>query len=127
MQNERGRSVIRGTFFLKRAFSLQGEVLAPELPSKRNRFSFASPSPSSGSLVLNAMPVMEYHSDALAAQNPYGVSPRLLLTALTTSNANDGEYFLWIYRFIKSMFRFFSHCGGYNFYRFCDILRTHCR
>ncbi|EYC01886.1 hypothetical protein Y032_0103g3522 [Ancylostoma ceylanicum] len=68
----------------------EGEVLAPELPSKRNRFSFASPSPSSGSLVLNTLPMMEYHSDALAAQNPYGVSPRLLLTALTTSNANDG-------------------------------------
>ncbi|ETN71308.1 hypothetical protein NECAME_14274, partial [Necator americanus] len=71
---------------------MEGEVLAPELPNGRNRFSFASPSPSSNNMVVNAMPPFEYHSDALAEQNPYGVSPRLLLTALTTSNANDGEF-----------------------------------
>ncbi|CAJ0597978.1 unnamed protein product [Cylicocyclus nassatus] len=66
------------------------EMLAPKLPSNRNRFSFATPSPSSSAIVLNPLSALEYHSETLAKENPYGVSPRLLLTALTTSNANDG-------------------------------------
>ncbi|VDO75067.1 unnamed protein product [Haemonchus placei] len=56
-----------------------------------NRFSFASASMSSTCLVSNNGTVpSEFHSASLLAENPYGVSPRLLLTALTTSNANDG-------------------------------------
>uniref|UniRef100_A0A183F3Q8 RNase III domain-containing protein n=1 Tax=Heligmosomoides polygyrus TaxID=6339 RepID=A0A183F3Q8_HELPZ len=68
----------------------QGEIIAPELPSDRNRFSFASASPSSSCMLSQQAMALDYHSESLLLQNPYGVSPRLLLTALTTSNANDG-------------------------------------
>ncbi|KAK6017361.1 hypothetical protein OSTOST_17120, partial [Ostertagia ostertagi] len=68
----------------------EGEIIAPELPSWQNRFSFASASLSSTCLVSNGTVSLDYHSESLLKENPYGVSPRLLLTALTTSNANDG-------------------------------------
>lgn len=74
---------------------IQGEIIAPELPSDRNRFSFASASPSSSCMLSQQAMALDYHSESLLLQNPYGVSPRLLLTALTTSNANDGEFIVF--------------------------------
>ncbi|KAK5975276.1 RNase III domain-containing protein, partial [Trichostrongylus colubriformis] len=68
----------------------EGGIIAPELPAWQNRFSFASASMSSTCLVSNGAASLDYHSESLLTENPYGVSPRLLLTALTTSNANDG-------------------------------------
>ncbi|WKY02864.1 hypothetical protein Q1695_016281 [Nippostrongylus brasiliensis] len=75
--------------FINRNLST-GEIIAPELPSYSNRFSFASASPSCSCLIQNGSTAPSYHAQSLLHQNPYGVSPRLLLTALTTSNANDG-------------------------------------
>ncbi|KJH42284.1 double stranded RNA binding domain protein [Dictyocaulus viviparus] len=66
----------------------EGQILAPELPSSQNRFSFASPSPSSNCIVSTESSA---HTEGTCAKNPFGVSPRLLLTALTTSNASDGN------------------------------------
>ncbi|CAI4229108.1 unnamed protein product [Auanema sp. JU1783] len=60
----------------------EGEILAPLNDFK---FSFRKPSPT-----VSRIPEEGVHGDDLMIKNPYGVSPALLLMALTTSNANDG-------------------------------------
>lgn len=74
----------RDTLLAAKAIIPKGEVLAP---SHDARFSFASASPSVSS--LTSCPSTSGGND-LMHENPFGVSPCLLLTALTTSNANDG-------------------------------------
>uniref|UniRef100_A0A0K0CWP4 RNase III domain-containing protein n=1 Tax=Angiostrongylus cantonensis TaxID=6313 RepID=A0A0K0CWP4_ANGCA len=69
----------------------QGQILAPELPKDQNRFSFASPSSSSNCILSNAELTLDCLEGSLIDDKAYGVSPRLLLTALTTSNASDGK------------------------------------
>uniref|UniRef100_A0A1I7XTP4 RNase III domain-containing protein n=1 Tax=Heterorhabditis bacteriophora TaxID=37862 RepID=A0A1I7XTP4_HETBA len=63
------------------------EFFDSSLPSAHSHFCFASASPSS---VDSISTTNTLHSASLAMNNPYGVSPCLMLTALTASNANDG-------------------------------------
>ena len=73
--------------FLRKDPLPKGSVLAPPL---EETFSFASPSTSATNLTCKCPPTSS--GNDLTHMNPYGVSPCVLLTALTLSNATDGMY-----------------------------------